>query len=94
MAHNEPSHRDLRCLTFSLSTLHINLIPINTFVKNKADDKCRLTFGTERVKWGGSAVISEGIQFDQIAILILRIRLEQTMCTPRSDAADRGISSR
>ena len=26
-AHNEPSYQDLRCLTISLSTLHINFFP-------------------------------------------------------------------
>ena len=32
-AHNEPSHQDLRCLTFSLSTLRINLFPIDSLLK-------------------------------------------------------------
>ena len=27
--HNEPSHQDIRCLTFSLKTLHINFFPID-----------------------------------------------------------------
>ena len=48
-AHNEPSHLDLRCLTFSLSTLHINFFPSDSLFKKKADNKCRLKFGTERV---------------------------------------------
>ena len=37
-------------MTFSLSTLHINLFPTDSLLKNKADDKCRLKFGAERVK--------------------------------------------
>ena len=54
-AHNEPSHLDLCCLTFSLSTLHINYFPSDTLFKKKqqkkkTDDKCCLKFGTERVK--------------------------------------------
>ena len=50
-AHNEPSHLDLRCLTFSLSTLHIHFPSGTLFKKNnkKTDDKYRLKFGTERV---------------------------------------------
>ena len=51
MAHNEPSHLDLRCLTFSLSLLHINFFRNDTLLeKQNVDDKCRLKFGTERVK--------------------------------------------
>ena len=47
----EPSHLDLRCLKFNLSTLHINVFPNNNLSKyKKADDKFRLKFGTERVK--------------------------------------------
>ena len=34
-AHKEPSHLDLRCLTFSLSTLHINFFPSDSLLKNK-----------------------------------------------------------
>ena len=62
-AHNEPSHLDLRCLTFSLSTLHINFFPNDSLLEKKTkkknnkttttketDDKCRLKFVTERVK--------------------------------------------
>ena len=46
----EPSQLDLRCLTFSLSTLHINVFPNKSLLKKKkADDKCRLKFGAERV---------------------------------------------
>ena len=51
-AHKEPAQQDLRYLTLSLSALHINLFPIDSFLKTKADDKCRLKFGTERVKTG------------------------------------------
>ena len=43
------AHLDLRCLTFSLSTLHINFFPSNKLLK-KADYKCRLKFGTKRAK--------------------------------------------
>ena len=42
----ELSHLDLRCLTYSLSTLPINFFSSNS---RKADNKCRLKFGTERV---------------------------------------------
>ena len=53
-AHNEPSHPDLRCLTVSLSTLHINLFPTDSLLKKKkkkkAYDMCRLKFGAERIK--------------------------------------------
>ena len=36
---NEPSHLDLRCLTFSLSTSHINVFPNDSLFKiKKADD--------------------------------------------------------
>ena len=48
MAH-EPSNLDLRCLTFSLSTLHINFFPSDSLFNKRADDKCRLKFGAERV---------------------------------------------
>ena len=44
----EPSHLDLRCLTFSLSTLHINFSS-DKLLKKKSR-RCRLKFGTERVK--------------------------------------------
>ena len=54
---NEPSHLDLRCLTFSLSTLHINVFPNDSLLKKKkkkkkkkTDDKCLLKFGAKRVK--------------------------------------------
>ena len=51
---NEPSHLDLRCLTFSLSTLHINVFLNDSLLKKKkkkkADDKYRLKFGAEKVK--------------------------------------------
>ena len=30
---NEPSHLDLRCLTFRLSTLHINVFPSDSLLK-------------------------------------------------------------
>ena len=50
MAHNELSHHDLRCSTFSLTTLHIDFFPIDSVLKNKADKKCSLNFGGERVK--------------------------------------------
>ena len=33
--HNEPSHLDLRCLTFSLSALHINFFPFDSLLKKK-----------------------------------------------------------
>ena len=29
-AHHEPSYQDLRCLKFSLSTLHINFFPLDS----------------------------------------------------------------
>ena len=48
--HSEPSHMDLRCLTSSLSTLQLNLIPSDSLLKNKTDDICRLKCGTGRVK--------------------------------------------
>ena len=49
----EPSHLDLRCLTFSLSILGINFFSSDYLLKKKkADDKCRLKFGTERVNIG------------------------------------------
>ena len=32
---DEPSHLDLRCLTFSLSTLHINFFPSDSLFKKK-----------------------------------------------------------
>ena len=44
--HNEPSHQDLCCLTFSLSTLHINFFPKDSLLKNKRKEK----FGTERIQ--------------------------------------------
>ena len=34
-AHNEPSHLDLRCLTFSLSTLRINFVSKDSVLKKK-----------------------------------------------------------
>ena len=50
---NEPSHLDLRCFTFSLSTSHINVFPNENLLKKKkkkkADGKCRLKFGADRV---------------------------------------------
>ena len=46
---NEPSHLDLRCLTFILSNLHINVFPNDNLLKKKADDKCLLKFDAERV---------------------------------------------
>ena len=49
-AHNEPSHQDLCCLTFLISTLHINYFSIDSLLKIKADDQCHLKFGAERVK--------------------------------------------
>ena len=36
-------------MTFSLSILHINFFQINSLLKNKADDKCRLKFCAESV---------------------------------------------
>ena len=52
---NKTSHLDLRCLTFTLSTLHINVFPNDSLLKiKKADDKCRLNFGAERVKLSNS----------------------------------------
>ena len=53
MAHNELSHLDLHCLTFSLSTTLINFFPSGSLLKKKkkkADDKCAPKFGTERIK--------------------------------------------
>ena len=57
MAHNEPSHLDLSCLTISLLILHKNIFLSDTLLKKKkkkkkkkAEDKCRLKFGNERVK--------------------------------------------
>ena len=40
-AHNEPSHQDLRCLTFSLSALHINFFPMDGLIKKKKKRKKR-----------------------------------------------------
>ena len=49
----ETAHKrlDLRCLSFSFifSSLHIIFFPINSLLKNKADDKCSLKFGAERI---------------------------------------------
>ena len=57
---NEPSHLDLRSLTFSLSIIYINIFPNGSLLKwkkdkkkkkkkrQKTDDKCRLKFGAER----------------------------------------------
>ena len=39
MAQNEPSHLDLHCLTFSLSTLHINFFPSDSLLKKKRRKK-------------------------------------------------------
>ena len=47
-AHNELSHQELRCLTFSCPALGISIFPIDLRKKKKADNKCRLKFGTER----------------------------------------------
>ena len=45
----ELSHQGLCCLTFSLSALHI-IFPIDILLKkSKADDKCSLKCGAERV---------------------------------------------
>ena len=43
------SYMGLSCLTLNL---HINFFPSDSLVKKKkkADDKCRLKFGTESVK--------------------------------------------
>ena len=53
LAHNEPSHQDLHCLTFSLSTLQRNFFPIDSLFKKKKkkkiEDKCSLKFGTKTV---------------------------------------------
>ena len=43
----EPSHLDLRCLTFSLSILRINFF--TSLLKKKSRRQIRLKFGTERV---------------------------------------------
>ena len=47
---DETAHpeQDLRCLTFSLSALHINLFPIDSLLKTKRG-KSRLKFGAETV---------------------------------------------
>ena len=37
-AHHEPSHLDLRCLTFSLSTLHINFLPNDSLLEKKSSE--------------------------------------------------------
>ena len=37
-------------LSYSFSTLNINFFLINSSLINKADDKCSLKFGAERVK--------------------------------------------
>ena len=43
---NEPSHLDLCCLTHSLSSLHINVFPNDSLLKEKKQTtKCRLKFG-------------------------------------------------
>ena len=48
-AYNEPSYQDICCLTSSLSTFRINFFPIDILFKNKAEDKCNLKFGAERI---------------------------------------------
>ena len=40
-AHNEPSHLVLRCLTFSLSTIHINLFKV--CLKNKKKSRRQMS---------------------------------------------------
>ena len=46
----EPSHLNLRWLTFSPSTLHTNVFQSDSLLTyKKAEDKRRLKFGTERV---------------------------------------------
>ena len=48
-AHNELSHLGLCYLTFSFSTLHINFFTMDSLFRRKADDECRLKFGSERI---------------------------------------------
>ena len=38
-SHNEPSYQDLHCLTFSLSTLHVNLYTTDSLLKKKEKKK-------------------------------------------------------
>ena len=52
MALDEPSHQNLRCLTFSL-TYNIIVFPTDSLLKkknNKEDDKYSLKSGAKRVK--------------------------------------------
>ena len=46
-AYNEPSHRDQRYFTFSLSALHMNFQTDGSF--NKTDETFSLTFGGETI---------------------------------------------
>ena len=36
---SEPSHQDLRCLTVRLSTLHINVFPIDSLLKKSKQSR-------------------------------------------------------
>ena len=47
MAHNKPSHLDLRYLTFSLITSHINFFPSDSLFK-KVDD---INLAPKELKW-------------------------------------------
>ena len=46
-AYNEPSRRDQRYFTFSLSALHMNFQTHGSF--NKTDETFNLKFGSERI---------------------------------------------
>ena len=59
---NELSHLDLCCLTFSLSTLHINDFPNDSFLK-KEDDRCRLKFGAENPRAKTESAIFDYLVF-------------------------------
>ena len=47
--HNEPSNVDLRCLKFSLSTLHINLFPSDSLLRKKKKKKKKKKKTDEKV---------------------------------------------
>ena len=74
---NEPSHLDLRCLTFSLSLLHISSQAIVCLNKN-ADDKCRLKFGIEELRKLYFQAYSRTIIFGRIEtkVVLKEITLE------------------
>ena len=68
-AHNEPSHQDLRCLTFSLSTLYIKVFLIGSLIKKKKkkkkkkDFKSRLKFAPKVLKKRDSLILAKNEPF-------------------------------